>query len=46
MHSAGHRANILSGTFRDAHVGFVKGTPSGGGSSGAIYTMDFGLRSG
>ena len=40
MNSSGHRANILSGTFRDIGVGFTRG-----GSRG-YYTADFGMRSG
>ena len=40
MNSSGHRANILSGTFRDIGVGFA-----GGGVRG-YYTADFGMRSG
>jgi uncharacterized protein YkwD len=46
MHSSGHRANILSRQFRDAGVGFSKGSPSSGGANAGIYTMDFGLRVG
>lgn len=46
MHSAPHRANILSGTFRDVGIGFVEGTPSSPKGDGGTYTADFGLRSG
>jgi uncharacterized protein YkwD len=42
MNSAGHRANILSGSFRAIGIGIVLGTPLGGG--GATYTTDFGRR--
>ena len=43
MGSAPHRANILSGSFREIGVGFVPGTPSSRRDSGGIYTTDFGL---
>ena len=43
MNSSGHRANILSPTFKDIGVGFSSGTPSGNSASGGIYTTDFGL---
>lgn len=46
MHSSGHRANILSGDFREIGVGFSAGAPGGGGAPGGIYTTDFGLRVG
>jgi uncharacterized protein YkwD len=42
MHSPGHRANILSRTFRAIGIGIATGTPSDG--SGATYTTDFGRR--
>ena len=42
MNSPGHRANILSGSFRAIGIGISAGTPSGGG--GATYTTDFGRR--
>jgi uncharacterized protein YkwD len=43
MHSPSHRANILSGHFRDIGIGIVPGAPVGGsGGSGATYTTDFG----
>jgi uncharacterized protein YkwD len=42
MNSAGHRANILSRSFRAIGIGVARGTPSGHG--GAIYTTDFGRR--
>jgi uncharacterized protein YkwD len=43
MHSPPHRANILSGRFRDIGIGIVPGAPVGGG--GATYTTDFGRHS-
>jgi uncharacterized protein YkwD len=46
MHSPGHRANILDRRFDELGVGFSAGTPRGGGGSGGIYTVDFGLRVG
>ena len=46
MRSSGHRANILSGKFRDLGVGFDDGTPRSKRASGGIFTVDFGLRSG
>jgi uncharacterized protein YkwD len=42
MNSPGHRANILSRSFRSIGIGIASGTPSGGG--GATYTTDFGRR--
>ncbi len=43
MHSPPHRANILSGNFRDIGIGIALGAPVGGG--GATYTTDFGRHS-
>jgi uncharacterized protein YkwD len=43
MNSAGHRANILSSSFREIGVGFDTGTPGSKGASGGTYTVDFGL---
>jgi uncharacterized protein YkwD len=40
MHSAAHRANILSRSFRMIGIGIANGAPSGG--SGATYATDFG----
>ncbi len=40
MNSAGHRANILSRSFRLIGIGIAKGAPTGG--SGATYATDFG----
>jgi uncharacterized protein YkwD len=42
MNSPGHRANILSPSFREIGIGLASGTPVGG--SGATYTTDFGRR--
>jgi uncharacterized protein YkwD len=42
MNSPGHRANILSRSFREIGIGIAAGTPVGGG--GATYTTDFGRR--
>ena len=46
MHSPGHRANILNGTFRDIGIGIATGAPisGGAGTSGGTYTTDFGYR--
>lgn len=46
MRSSPHRANILSGGFRDVGIGIVKGTPARPKGSGGTYTAVFGLRSG
>jgi uncharacterized protein YkwD len=46
MHSPPHRANILSGHFRDIGIGIAPGAPVvGSGGSGATYTTDFGRHS-
>jgi uncharacterized protein YkwD len=42
MNSAGHRANILRGGYRELGVGIALGTPQSGLSGGATYTVDFG----
>ena len=42
MNSAGHRANILSSTYRAIGIGIARGMPVGPG--GATYTTDFGRR--
>jgi uncharacterized protein YkwD len=42
MHSPGHRANILSASFRHVGVGIAADTPSG--EAGGTYTTDFGRR--
>jgi uncharacterized protein YkwD len=48
MASPGHRANILDPRFRDTAVGVAAHLPRSlsGGQSGAVYTQDFGVRSG
>lgn len=45
MASPGHRANILNGDFRDTGIGIAPRLPLsfGLGSSGAMYTQDFGI---
>jgi uncharacterized protein YkwD len=43
MGSAGHRANILDGTYRDSGIGIAIGFP-GHANLGATYTEDFGRR--
>jgi uncharacterized protein YkwD len=43
MGSPPHRANILSGSFRELGVGFATGSPSDAGDRGGIYTIDFGV---
>lgn len=43
MGSPPHRANILSGSFRELGVGFGTGSPSRGRDPGGIYTIDFGV---
>jgi uncharacterized protein YkwD len=42
MNSPGHRANILSRSFRHIGIGIASGTPVGAG--GGTYTTDFGRR--
>ena len=42
MNSPGHRANILSRSFRAIGIGIESGTPVG--IAGATYTTDFGRR--
>ena len=37
MHSAGHRANILTRTFRMLGIGIANGSPHGG--NGATYRL-------
>lgn len=44
MGSAGHRANILSTSFRDSGIGVTAGVPVSGLSGGGTYTHDFGVR--
>ena len=45
MNSPGHRANILSGRFRELGVGVAVGAPVRGLGRGATYTQNFGRRS-
>jgi uncharacterized protein YkwD len=42
MKSPGHRANILSTSYRSIGIGIAAGTP--GGDEGGTYTTDFGRR--
>jgi uncharacterized protein YkwD len=45
MASPEHRTIMLSRSFREAGIGFVVGSPTGGDeTSSAIYTADFGYR--
>lgn len=45
MHSAGHKANILDGKFKEIGIGIASGAPVATASSvGATYTTDFGFR--
>jgi uncharacterized protein YkwD len=44
MHSAPHRANILTGSFREVGLGVVPGIPGKPGARGGTYTTEFGLR--
>jgi uncharacterized protein YkwD len=44
MRSPPHRANVLSGGFRDVGVGPVLGVPGRRSGHGATYTTDFGRR--
>jgi uncharacterized protein YkwD len=44
MNSPPHRANILSGQFKNLGVGMAHGTPSNPGSRGGTYTVDFGYK--
>jgi uncharacterized protein YkwD len=46
MHSPSHRRAILSSTYLDMGIGFVRGTPAYSRRYGATYTIDFGLRRG
>ena len=43
MASTPHRANILTGRFREVGIGGVPGTP-GSGAAGGTYTTVFGVR--
>jgi uncharacterized protein YkwD len=45
MKSAGHRANILSGSFREVGIGLAYGAPvSAGGAPAATYATEFGAK--
>ena len=46
MHSAGHRANILNGGFREIGIGVAAGAPVrvAPAAGGATFTTDFGAR--
>ena len=45
MHSAGHKANILSSSFKEIGIGVANGAPfAGGARAAATYTTDFGSR--
>ena len=43
MNSPGHRANVLTGRFKEIGIGIVLGAPVGGGG-GVTYTAVFGAR--
>jgi uncharacterized protein YkwD len=45
MNSPGHRANILSGSFREIGIGISHGAPVAGRAPAATYATDFGARS-
>jgi uncharacterized protein YkwD len=42
MNSPGHRANILSASFREVGIGLVIGAPGVSGGSAATYATEFG----
>ncbi len=44
MKSPGHRANLLSSSYREIGVGVAPGAPMSGVGSGATYATDFGSR--
>jgi uncharacterized protein YkwD len=44
MNSPPHRANILTGSFREVGLGVVPGIPGKPGAPGGTYTTEFGLR--
>src|ERR671914_93274 len=41
MNSAGHRANILNGSFREVGIGLALGAPAAGGGAGAPHPTGF-----
>jgi uncharacterized protein YkwD len=45
MQSAGHRANILSGSFSEIGIGVAKDAPIAHAGDGGTYATDFGKRS-
>ena len=44
MNSPGHRANILTGRFREVGIGVSEGAPVRVGLAAATYTTDFGFK--
>jgi uncharacterized protein YkwD len=44
MGSHGHRANILTGRFREIGIGVAYGAPEGASAPAATYATDFGTR--
>ncbi len=44
MQSPGHRANILSASYRELGVGIAAGAPVAGAAAGATYATSFGTR--
>ncbi|HEY6780470.1 MAG TPA: CAP domain-containing protein [Thermoleophilaceae bacterium] len=44
MHSAGHRANILSGAFHEIGIGVAQDPPVADAGPGGTYATDFGSR--
>lgn len=44
MNSPGHRANLLAKNARDVGIGILPGTVSDPGSTGGVYTLNFGKR--
>ena len=45
MNSPGHRANILSPSFREVGIGLALGAPGAGGGPAATYATEFGAKS-
>jgi uncharacterized protein YkwD len=45
MNSPGHRANILSPSFREVGIGLALGAPGKGGGPAATYATEFGAKS-
>lgn len=44
MNSAGHRANLLSGAYREMGVGVTAGAPQAAAETAATYATEFGAR--